>query len=221
MTDTDHIIGTRAAYEAAAEPYAQWVGTHVSLTTEHRIDLALLGAFADLVADTTGCRAADIGCGTGRVAAFLAHRGIDVVGVDLSPAMLAIAARTHAGIAFREGRLSDLPLADGSVEGAVCWYSIIHTPPDRLTHCCRELARVLAPDGHVLMAFQAGNGEPVHRAAYGTELPLTSYRHDLTTVEHHLAAAGLRPMARTVREPLLAHESTPQAFVFARADTTR
>jgi ubiquinone/menaquinone biosynthesis C-methylase UbiE len=221
MTDRDHVTETRAAYEGAADAYAQWVGTDLSLATEHRIDLALLASFADLVADTSGRRAADIGCGTGRVAAFLVRRGIDVVGVDLSPAMLAIASRTHPGIAFSDGRLSDLPLADGSVDGAVCWYSIIHTPPDQLAPGCRELARVVVPHGHVLMAFQAGDGEAVHRAAYGTQLPLTSYRHDITTVEHHLAAAGLRPIARTRREPLLAHESTPQAFVVARADTTR
>jgi ubiquinone/menaquinone biosynthesis C-methylase UbiE len=220
MSDTDHVTETRAAYDAAAGTYAQWVGTEIDLSIEHRIDVALLGVLADLVADTAGCRAADIGCGTGRVAAFLARRGIDVTGVDLSPAMLAIASMAHPAIAFQEGRVSDLPMADRSLEGAVCWYSIIHTPPDQLTHSCRELARVLVPHGHVLVAFQAGHGEPVHREAHGTQLPLTSYRHDIATVEHHLAEAGLRPIARTLRDPELAHESTPQAFVLARADTT-
>lgn len=46
--------------------------------------------------------------------------------------MLAVARDAHPAIRFDEGRLTALPLADHSLAGAVCWYSIIHTPPERL-----------------------------------------------------------------------------------------
>ena len=56
----------------------------------------------------------------------------------------------------------------GVLAGAVCWYSIIHTPPDQLAEAFGELARVLIPGGYLLLGFQA-EGEPVHRAdAQGT-----------------------------------------------------
>jgi len=45
----------------------------------------------------------DAGCGTGRVAIELARRGLDVVGVDLDAAMLAVARRKapHLPMNFR------------------------------------------------------------------------------------------------------------------------
>lgn len=57
----------------------------------------------------------------------------------------------------------------------------------------------------------------VRRPAYGTDVPLTSYRHHVKAIERHLSAVGLRTHARTIREPEFAHESTPQAFILARS----
>lgn len=208
---------TRASYDATAEVYAQLVGTEVSAASEAPLDRALLAAFVEVVGRGPARRVADVGCGPGRVAAFLAGHGIETVGVDVSPAMLAVARDAHPGIQFAEGRLTALPVPDRSLAGAVCWYSVIHTPPEQLQGVCAELGRVLAPGGHLLMAFQAGSGEQVHRTeVYGTEVSLTSYRHAPDEVVRCLTEAGFEVRARAVREPELAHESTPQAFVLAR-----
>lgn len=205
-----------AVYDAAAESYAAMIGTTLSEEFEGPLDRALLLAFAESLGPDVGI-VADVGCGPGRVAAFLASRGLDVRGVDVSPAMLAVARAAHPEIPFEHGELTALPYADGSLAAVVCWYSIIHTPPGDLREAFVELERVLAGDGRLLMAFQAGDGEGVHRTdAYGTGLPLTSYRHDPDHVTRSLAAAGLGVETRTVREPELAHESTPQAFLVAR-----
>jgi len=48
----------------------------------------LLGA---LPADLNGARVLDAGCGTGAMSAELARRGAEVVGVDISPALIGIA----------------------------------------------------------------------------------------------------------------------------------
>ena len=169
---------TRASYDATAEVYAQLVGAEVSAATEAPLDRALLAAFVEVAGRGPARRVADVGCGPGRVAAFLAAHGIQVVGVDVSPAMLAVARDAHPDIQFAEGRLTALPVPDRSLAGAVCWYSVIHTPSEQLQGVCAELGRVLAPGGQLLMAFQAGNGEKVHRTeVYGTEVSLTSYRH--------------------------------------------
>ena len=123
----------------------------------------------------------------------------------------------HPTIDFEEGRLDDLPIPDASLTGAVCWYSIINTPPTGLDRCLIELHRVLEPDGNLLLAFQSGGGEAVLRSdAYGTGLPLTSYRHGIADVTQGLNAAGFGVHATTERVPELAHETTPQAFVLAR-----
>jgi ubiquinone/menaquinone biosynthesis C-methylase UbiE len=131
--------------------------------------------------------------------------------------MLTVARGAHPDIRFEEGRLSALPFEDGSLVGAVCWYSFIHTPPEHLHEVFSELLRVLSDGGHLLVAFQAGDSEAVHRTdAYGTGHSLTHFRHRPEEVARSLIEAGLKPHARAVREPELDHESTPQAFIIAR-----
>jgi len=216
VTEPDHVSRTRAVYDATAGTYAQLVGTEVSAAFEGPLDRAFLAAFVELVG-VAAAPVADVGCGTGRVAAFLAGRGLDVVGVDLSAAMLTVARDAHPHIRFEEGQLTALPLPEGSLGGAVCWYSIIHTPPEHLDEVFVELRRVLSADGHLLVAFQAGDGDCAHRGdAYGTGISLTSYRHLPDDVARSLVAAGLQVRARAVREPELDHESSPQAFILAR-----
>jgi len=145
----------------------------------------------------------------------MADRGLDVIGVDVSRAMLEIASTAHPTIPFEAGRLDALPIESGVLAGAVCWYSIIYTPPDRLGQSFDELARVLMPGGHLLLAFQA-DAEPVHRDdAFGTQLPLTSYRHRVNAVAGRLEGAGFKISTTVVRAPELEHETTAQGFVIA------
>jgi ubiquinone/menaquinone biosynthesis C-methylase UbiE len=217
VTDPEYVSTTRAAYEATAEKYAEWVGTDLSSATEAPLDRALLEAFVESLGNATVGPVADVGCGPGRVAAFLAGHGLDVVGVDVSPAMLVVARRAHPSIPFKEGTLTDLPLPTGTLAGAVCWYSIIHTPPEYLGSVFNELGRVLNPEGQLLLAFQAGAGEAVHRSEiHGTKESLTSYRHAPAEICRYLIAAGLQPHAQATRGPEFPHESTPQAFILAR-----
>ncbi len=219
MTDTNHVRTTRVAYDAGAERYAGWVGTEINAAMEGPIDRALLAAFAEMIHDHPGGMVADLGCGPGRVAAFLASRGIEVVGIDVSREMLTAASTAHPGLPLAQATLAALPFRDGSLRAAVSWYSIIHTPPELLDRVWAELQRVVAQTGHLLIAFQAGGGEALHRdEIFGRPASLTSYRHAPTYVEQSLVEAGFRVHARVVRAPSLAHETTPQAFFIASLD---
>lgn len=111
--------------------------------------------------------------------------------------------------------MTDLGLADDALAGVVAWYSIIHTPPGRLPEVFAELCRVLAPGGHLLLAFQAGD-ERVHLdQAYGHEVSLDAFRLPPDGVAHLLAQAGLAAYAHLLREPD-ANEKVPQAYLLAR-----
>ena len=82
----------------------------------------------------------------------MAEQGADVIGVD--PALPALeAARRHAadrqlGIVYEAGRGEAIPLADASVDRVVCVDVFEHV--DDLRQCCREIARVLKPEGMLL-----------------------------------------------------------------------
>jgi ubiquinone/menaquinone biosynthesis C-methylase UbiE len=153
------------------------------------------------------------------VAAFLADHGLDAVGVDVSQAMLTIARGAHPHVEFEEGRLDALPIGTETLTGLVCWYSVIYTPPARLGRAFAELIRVLMPGGYVLLAFQAGSGEAVDRTTEvddGWRFSFTAYRHSVSEVTRRLVNAGFEMYATAQREPGLEHETSPQAFVFAR-----
>jgi SAM-dependent methyltransferase len=222
VRDDDHVGSARAVYDATADRYVELIGAELGEATEGPVDRALLLAFVELVAAGSVARVADLGCGPGRVAAFLARHGFDVIGVDVSRAMVAHARASHPTVTFEEGRLDSLPIATDSLGGAVCWYSIIHLRPAALDQVFTELARVLAAGGHLLLAFQEGAGDQVRRPdAYGTGLVLTSYRHGVEDVARRLRSAGFDVHATARREAELAHEVTPQAFVLARLRSPR
>jgi SAM-dependent methyltransferase len=217
------VTAARAVYEAAIERYVGFVGTGSIPDRDQRSDR---GSDRPVVAG--GVRRARRNgrrCSGGRRRLWTRSGGgvprgarPDAIGIDVSPAMLVEARRAHPDIEFKEGRLDDLPITAGALAGAVCWYSIIYTPPERLDEVFAELRRVLEPGGHLLLAFQAGDGEATHRTdAHGTGLPLIIYRHGLGDLTRRLERAGFVVHATAERAPELDHESTPQAFVIARS----
>ncbi|WP_033287976.1 class I SAM-dependent DNA methyltransferase [Amycolatopsis jejuensis] len=212
MTEPAYVSATRTAYDTVAESYAEMLKDALRDSTWDR---AILGAFAELTGDGP---VGDLGCGPGRLTGYVASLGLDVFGVDLSPAMIEVARRTHPGLRFDVGTLAALDLADGSLAGALAWYSLIHTPPEQLPVLVKELARVLRPGGRLLTAFQVGNERKHIEHAYGHDVSADAYRLDPDFVAGLLADAGFVVEARMVREGQPPLESTPQAYVMARKE---
>lgn len=65
---------------------------------------AILAAFSELVQAPDTRPVADLGCGPGRITAYLPSLGVDALGIDLSPEMISVTHRTHHGLRFEEGR---------------------------------------------------------------------------------------------------------------------
>ena len=107
------------------------------------LDRALLACPAEEAED--GAPVADLGCGPGHVAAWLAGHGVASVGIDLSPGMIAVGRRDYPQVEFREGDFLGLPAADGEFGAAVAFYSIIHLQPAELGRAFGEIHRVLRP----------------------------------------------------------------------------
>ena len=214
MNEPSHLDLTRAAYDTVAVDYAALLRTSLA---DSPLDRAMLTVLAERVRADGGRAVGDLGCGPGRVTAYLHEQGLDAFGVDLSPGMIAVARETYPHLRFDVGSLDDLDLEDGSLAGAAVWYSLIHTPPELQHRVFAELRRVLAPGGHVLLAFQVGEDQRVHReVAYGHAVPLDSYRLSPGRVAQQLAEVGLTVHTRTLREPEGEFETTPQAFLLAR-----
>jgi ubiquinone/menaquinone biosynthesis C-methylase UbiE len=213
VTEPADLIETRTAYDTVAASYAELVATALA---ESPMDRALLGLFAEQVLTGAGGRVGDLGCGPGRITVHLAALGLDAFGVDLSAGMVEVARRAYPHLRFEVGSLDALPVADASLAGALTWYSVIHTPPERQPAVFAECARVLRPGAPLLTAFQAADDVPVHhRQGYGHDISLHMWRMDPDRVARQLAEAGFDVRARVLREPEGPYEKSPQAYLLA------
>ncbi|HYJ66166.1 MAG TPA: methyltransferase domain-containing protein [Nocardioidaceae bacterium] len=217
MTTPPPTRATRLAYDTVAADYAKLFSTELE---SKPLDRGLLGVFAEFVRSAGLGPVADVGCGPGRVTTYLSGLGLDAFGVDLSPGMIEIARARYPELRFEVGAMAALDLADGTLGGVLAWYSIIHTPPEQLAASFAELGRVLAPGGHLLLAFQAGDDDHVHREeAYGHAVSLDSYRHSPDRVAELLERAGIPVHTRVLRDPdYVGWETSPQAYFLARRE---
>lgn len=137
----------------------------------------------------------EVAVGTGRNFPFY-PRGIQLTGIELSPAMLRIA-RTRAGelgmrgLDLREGDAQRLPFADRSFDTVVCTLGLCNIPDDR--GAVSEMARVLRPDGRLLLLdhVRAASGpvRAIQRALEVITLRLEG-DHLLRRPLEHVAAEG-------------------------------
>ncbi len=204
----------RTAYDAVARPYAE---RFLHELDAKPLDRALLCWFSELVRGAGPV--ADLGCGPGQIARWLHERGTNVSGIDLSPAMVALASDLHRdrGISFRTGDLLALDLGDCSLAGAVAFYAHVHLPPADLPRAFRELPRVLRPGAPALLAFHAGDGE-VHLDEFlGERISLDWHLHRTADVVAALEGAGLVVETRLERAPYVPQEHpTVRGYVLAR-----
>jgi SAM-dependent methyltransferase len=101
--------------------------------------------------------ALDLGTGTGDGAIAIARRwpGADVLGVDVSAGMIAEARRKAPELRFELGDARRLEVPDGAFE-LVTMNNVIPF--------FDELGRIVAPGGHLLVAFSRGDETPIYVA---------------------------------------------------------
>jgi len=202
----DHV---RSAYDTVAEAYA---ATLPDTGFESPLDLAMIDEFSALLRCAPGRYVIDAGCGAGRMSAHLSDAGLEVTGVDLSPAMVQTARRLHPALTFDVGELTDLPADDGAADGILAWYSIIHSSPGALPAIAREFWRALRPGGLALIAFQAGSGRRTITRAYGHDVELRAELHAPDNVALDFTGQGFVVRAQLLRAARPT-EKDPQAVL--------
>jgi ubiquinone/menaquinone biosynthesis C-methylase UbiE len=203
------------AKQTFPEMYEQnLVGPLFRLWVEPTLDAVGLGP---------GERVLDVACGTGVVARLarerVGSRG-KVVGIDLSPAMLAVARAVGPGVDWREGDVAALPLEDGERFDVVICQQGLQFFSDRLA-ALREMHRALGAGGRVAVSTWRPDEEiplciDLRRVAERHVGPIVDRRHTLGEsgpLEALLEEAGFRDVRSTI---LSRTTRFPDGSVFAR-----
>lgn len=147
---------TRETYDRVAARYAEEIAGELE---DKPFDREFLDRLATLAGQG---KVVEVGCGPAHVAAYLADRGLDVSGLDLSPQMVVEARRLFPKLEVVVGDMLDMPFDDATLAGVVAFYSIIHFDDGQLSQAFSEMARVLKVGGLCALAFHVGD-EVVHR----------------------------------------------------------
>ncbi len=172
-------------------------------------DAAWKDTLVRMAAVQPGERALDLACGTGDIAARLRTAGADVVGIDLTPRMLALAAAKPdlRGMRWVCADMLALPVADASQHVVTAGYGLRNVPD--LPRSLREIRRVLAPGGRCLSLDFTLPRHPVYRRAYLSYLRTVgglvghwlhgdadTYRYIPASLERYPGAEGVAALMR-------------------------
>jgi SAM-dependent methyltransferase len=194
MSEPNFLTTTRTGYDDVADLYSEMFR---DVLDETPYDRAMIDVFAELVKESEPPKAADLGCGPGHVTGYVHGLGVDIVGIDLSSDMLAIARREHPEIVFAEGTMTALELPDAALGGILSRWSIIHTPPERLPEVFAECHRVLAPGGHLLLGFFAHDDDSQLGWPFEHRVAL-AWRLSIDPLADLLREAGFQEKARLI-----------------------
>jgi len=165
-----------AVYETTIRPHfvrlmARLWTSSFDEAAEHAYLRTFLGA-ADGPSTTLGTGPVlDLACGTGRRTKTVAERAAQgqVIGLDLSFAMLAISRRACPDVTFVRGTGQALPFADRTLGGASCWAALQLMPDPRAAFL--EVARCLRAGARFTGFTFRRAADPVYRYFQHTHAP--------------------------------------------------
>jgi ubiquinone/menaquinone biosynthesis C-methylase UbiE len=137
--------------EEDIQSFADFEKTSWIRLTEHydsiagRITRQAANAALDAVDVHPGASLLDVATGPGYVAAEVARRGATAVGIDFSPDMVEVARRQFPGIRIEVGDAQALEFPEGSFDGVICAFGLLHLPRPGLA--LTEAHRVLRRGG--------------------------------------------------------------------------
>ncbi|MBI2158808.1 MAG: class I SAM-dependent methyltransferase [Candidatus Rokubacteria bacterium] len=198
-----------ATYDRVARAYADQFFTELD---RKPFDRELLDRFAAILKGRG--RVCDVGCGPGHVGRYLAERGVDVFGLDLSLGMVALARDLNPAMRFGQGDMLALDFPDGALGGIVAFYSLIHLERAAVTRALAEMARVLIPGGALLLAFHGGEGEVHAEDWFGCGVSIDATLFQPGEMAAYMEQAGFEVEEIVTREPY--EFEYPSQRVYAR-----
>jgi len=105
----------------------------------------------------SGSKILDVATGTGKQAFAFAKKGYDVIGIDLSEAMLKVANRKnkHGNVKFEVADATNLPFEDNSFDVSCVSFALHDMPLNIREKVLKEMVRVTKPEGMIVIVDYA------------------------------------------------------------------
>jgi len=166
-------------------------------------DAGALRMIVEAAGPDAGDTVLDVACGGGIIVCAFAPHVRHATGIDMTPAMLdrartLAAERAIANVSWQEGDVSALPYPDAAFTIVVTRFAVHHFPDP--TAVMREMVRVCAPNGRVVVVDTCASADPAKAAAFNRLEKLRDPSH-----VRALPLAELQDLFRTVElgEPRL------------------
>ena len=140
MVDKDVV---RRGYDGVAETYA------AERSKEGR-GIDILDEFLRPLSKSA--RILDVGCGQGEPVLCKLSASATAIGVDFSRAQLGLAIENAPGASLIQGDMTRLPVRDNAFDAITTYHSLIHVPINEHRTVIDEFARVLQPNGRLLLS---------------------------------------------------------------------
>lgn len=141
----------------------------------------------DTFANSVHGRILDVGSGPGRDGLILQEKGLDVVCLDASTAMVALS--KARGLESLVGDLCNLPFPDASFDGAWAYTSLLHIPKSEVGTALQEIRRVLKEGGIFGLGLIEGENE-MYRESSGMKQPRWFSYYTKSEIEELLRTHG-------------------------------
>jgi SAM-dependent methyltransferase len=189
-------VGDEEAKKAWERSAAGWIQSirKGDPNREHLLDAPML----EMAGDLAGRRVLDTGCGEGRWCRILSQRGAVTTGADPTRPLIEEARRQDPAGQYVVAAAEDLPFDDASFDLVTSYIVLVDIADFR--SAIREMARVLVPGGHLLIAnlnsfattrprawYQDETGKKLHVAVedYYEERPIRLQWGDIDIVNWH------------------------------------
>jgi len=188
---------TRQTYDLVGQKYHELFHNEMQ---EKQYDRQMLDRFARFFG--AGDLVLDLGCGpSAHIGRYLFDQGLDVRGVDISPNCIEIARSVNPSMHFEVGDMTRLAIPDGSVDGIVSYYSIIHTPRKYQDRIFREFHRILRPGGKALVVVKEGTHEGWQPELLGVPTQVYFAHFTEGDIERYLTGNGFSLLFLETRSP--------------------